>query len=206
MIFDFLMSILRFIFRNFFAIVGVGVLATTIWSIVKQDNKKSCMCKGPSLLLLFGTVLHVYVFWTTMADADLLMTAVRCLLPAFFAFCAGVIFHNPSRGSIREYIAIIITYTVSYILTGIFSSVLVGILALVLGLIVVFLILSDRTNQFMMDYHSRERFPTDSEEVRKLYKKGYRPTGYYKDSKSHSRAVRDLIAHGVNPYDPDDNE
>ena len=194
--FDFLFSLIGFVFRNFFWIVGIGVLISIVHKILTDTQKEAMLHKMPALVLLFGFLLHSYLYWTLTDDLDLLVYGARCIIPGFVAWFAGGLMHELKPGSVRELISIAIAYAVSYLLSVIFEGWLVSVLTLVVGLILAGFVLSNLGKQFIMDSAADDPL-ADSEEVRKLYREGYRPTNYYDTGKKGQKARDNLRRHGV---------
>lgn len=194
--FDFLFSLIGFVFRNFFWIVGIGVLISIVHKILTDSQKEAMMHKMPALVLLFGFLLHSYLYWTLTDDLDLLVYGARCIIPGFVAWFTGGLMHELKPGSVRELIAIAIAYAVSYLLSVIFESWIVSVLTLVVGLALAGFVLSNLGKQFIMDSAADDPL-ADSEEVRKLYREGYRPTNYYDTGKKGQKARDNLRRHGV---------
>ena len=197
---NFLWSTLTFIFSNFFAILGAILLVFAILSIFHSRNDTGLLCKGSAILLLAGSILHIYLFHTTKADGDLLLTAARGVLPVLLTFFIACFFHNPPYSTLRECIVILIAFLSTYLLSGILAEHLMYGLSLIGGLLLIISIFTIITNQWIMDYNMQDSYG-DSDKVRKLYKKGYRPSNYYKDTVSRNKAINILNEYGINPYD-----
>lgn len=195
--FDFLFSLIGFVFRNFFLIVGIGVLISIVHKILTNTKKEAMMNKFPALALLFGFILHSYLYWTQTDDLDLLVYGAQCLIPGFVAWFAGGLMHELKPGALRELIAIVITYAVAYVLSVVFEGWIVSVLTLVVGVALAGFVLSNMGKQYLMDYNTNDPYG-DSEEVQKLYREGYRPTNYYDSGKKGQKTRDNLRRHGVN--------
>lgn len=192
--FDFLFSLVGFVFRNFFLIVGLSVLAIIVHNILTQNKKDATLHKMPALVLLFGFILHSILYWTLSDDVDLLVYASTCILPAFVAWCIGGGVHEADPGSLRELITIVISYIVSYLVAVIFKSWIVKVLTIVVAVILGKVVLTNLGKQQLMDMESQNIYG-DSETVQELYREGYRPTDYYNTDKKGQTARSNLRRH-----------
>ena len=193
-----LIGLIGFILRNFVLLVVIGVLLSVVHNILTQTKKEAIMDKLPSLVLLIGFIAHLFLYWNLAEDRDLLVMIAQCVLPAFVAWMAGGAMYQMGGNVRRQLITLAIAYGVSYLLSVIFSGFLVSLLTLILGLALAALVFTNLGNQYLMDLHSSDRFG-DSEEVKRLYREGYRPTGYHDSTKKGSEVRDNLRRHGVNP-------
>lgn len=194
--FDFLFSLIGFVFRNFFLIVGIGVLISVVHKILTGSKKDAMMHKLPALVMLFGFLLHSYLYWTQTDDLDLLVYAARCVIPGFVAWFAGGLMHELKPGAVRELIALAITYLVAYLLSVIFEGWIVSVITLVVGVALAGYVMSNLGKQYVMDYETNDPFG-DSAEVQRLYREGYRPSDYYDTGKKGQKTRDNLRRHGV---------
>ena len=194
--FDFLFSLIGFVFRNFFLIVGIGVLISILHKILTNSKKDAMMHKLPALVMLFGFLLHSYLYWTQTDDLNLLVYAARCVIPGFVAWFAGGLMHELKPGAVRELIALAITYLVAYLLSVIFEGWIVSVITLVVGVVLAGYVMSNLGKQYVMDYETNDPFG-DSEEVQRLYREGYRPSDYYDTGKKGQKTRDNLRRHGV---------
>ncbi len=194
--FDFLFSLIGFVFRNFFLIVGIGVLISIVHKILTNSKKEAMMHKLPALVFLFGFLLHSYLYWTQTDDLDLLVYGARCLIPGFVAWFAGGLMHELKPGAIRELIAIAVAYAIAWLLSVIFEGWIVSVLTLVVGVALAGYVMSNLGKQYVMDQEANDPFG-DSAAVQQLYREGYRPSNYYDTGKKGQKTRDNLRRHGV---------
>lgn len=194
--FDLLFGLIGFVFKNFFLIVGVGVLISIIHAIMTQNRQDVILNKVSSLVLLAGFLLHSFLYWGITSGPDFFEYLARCVLPAAAALLVGGGIHESSPGVRNELTAIGITYAVCYLVVLIFNNWIIRIITLALGLGVVLFVFTNVAKQELMDFHTNDELG-DSEVVRELYEEGYRPT-HYKDVSRKGQKVRsNLRRHGV---------
>ena len=191
------MALLGFIFRNFFLLVGIGVLISVVYHILAQDKKDAMMHKGSAVILLAAFLLHSILYWKLTDDPDLLVYVAQCVIPGLVAWFAGGVMYHVKPGTVREIITIGIAYVVTFLLTLIFRSWIVSVLAAIVAMCLAGFVLTDIGKQWLMDYHASDPLLGDSDEVKKLYKEGYRPTDYYRTDEKAMKARKKLNDHGI---------
>ena len=193
------MGLIGFIFRNFFLLVGIGVLISVVIAIKNMDPKEAIIHKGPAFLLLGVFIVHSLLYWKITDDPDLLVYAARCIVPTIGSLFVSGVVHEVNSRPRREGIVIIITYAVCFVLSILFKNWIINAVAVVLGVLLLLPIGKVFVKQAEMDMHSQDQFG-DSNRVKELYKEGYRPADFYDTGKKGKKAREDLMHHGVNPF------
>lgn len=207
---DVMFSIIGFIIRNFIPFLGISLLVSCVVWILNTPEKDAILSMGSSFLLLFGTILHIFLYWKISTHEDKFFLVIAyCILPAIVALFIGSAVHDSCRDGcyIEEQLSVLGSYLIVYILARVFSKTLVTIIATGIGLVIAIAFFLDVSNQFTMDQaiKSNQLYTADSEkkELKELYKKGYRPSDYYQDAETHLK-YKDRMRHfGINPDSKD---
>lgn len=193
---DMLLGFVGFVIKNFFLIVGIGVLISVVCAIKGQSAPDAILHRGTSLSLLAVFLLHSFFYWADTSDPDLFVYLVDCVLPAFMALFAGGMVHDSNPTLRKELTVVAIVYAVSFLLASLFESWIVSIISAAVGAVVVFVVLSNIGKSQLMDYHTNDELG-DSEVVQDLYREGYRPTNYRDPGKKGQKVRDNLRKHGI---------
>jgi len=197
---DLLFSLIGFIFRNFFWIVGIAVAGIMVHRFLTRDEREAIVTKGAAIVLLVGLIAHILLYWNLSEDPSPMVVLAQCVLPAFLALMLGGGMHEVKPGFLRETAAIVIGYGVFFLVAVIFKHWIVNVISLVLGLILAGIVLTPMGKQALMDQLNRAD-GAFSDEVQELYREGYRPTDIYDTGKKGDKARKNLKRNGVDPWE-----